>query len=248
MNLYEGIAEYYDLDESEYQDDDMNFYIDYAKKCKGSILELGCGTGRVSLKLASLDYNVTALDLSEEMIHIIERKRSQKKYDLKIVLGNMADFHFDNNFSLILAPGRSFQSLTEKKEIMSALYCIYQHLSQGGMFILDMFQPETFFRYQCKEDKIIFSKKVGNEKITMKYACNTIDTNNKILYTTYTYEIESGTDFQQTKKAYMKLKYYEYEEIEILLKKAGFKIKEKFGWYNKCSLEDGHEIIIVAEK
>lgn len=54
MNLYEGVAKYYDIEESEYQQEDMDFYIEYAQKCKGNILELGCGTGRVSLRLASL--------------------------------------------------------------------------------------------------------------------------------------------------------------------------------------------------
>lgn len=55
-------------------------------------------------------------------------------------------------------------------------------------------------------------------------------------------------NFHQTQKAYMELRYYEYKEIVTLLESVGFKIKEKYGWYDKCSLEKGHEIIIVAEK
>lgn len=248
MNLYEGVAKYYDIEESEYQQEDMDFYIEYAQKCKGNILELGCGTGRVSLKLASLGYDVTALDLSKEMIQIVERKKNEQNCNLEIICGNMSEFHLNKRFSLILTPGRSFQSLSEQKDIISALSYIYQHLIQGGLFILDLFQPETFLKYQCKDDKTIFSKTVGNEKITMKYACNHIDKKNKIVHTTHTYEIEKDNNFHQTQKAYMELRYYEYKEIVTLLESVGFKIKEKYGWYDKCSLEKGHEIIIVAEK
>ena len=60
--------------------------------------------------------------------------------------------------------------------------------------------------------------------------------------------IQKNNNFHQNQKAYMELRYYEYKEIVTLLESVGFKIKEKYGWYDKCSLEKGHEIIIVAEK
>lgn len=85
MNLYEGVAKYYDIEESEYQQEDMDFYIEYAQKCKGNILELGYGTGRVSLRLASLGYDVTALGLSKEMIQIVERKKNEQNCNLEML-------------------------------------------------------------------------------------------------------------------------------------------------------------------
>jgi len=51
-NLYHNTASYYDYDNREIIKDDLDFYVEYANKTKGKILELASGTGRVSLYLA----------------------------------------------------------------------------------------------------------------------------------------------------------------------------------------------------
>jgi len=48
--------------------------MDYLMKTGGNVLELGCGTGRVSLTLASAGFSVTGLDLSDTMLEIFDNK------------------------------------------------------------------------------------------------------------------------------------------------------------------------------
>ena len=73
-NQYINTAKLYDLDQRDNLIADIPFYLEYAKKLNGKILELGCGTGRVSIELAKNGYFVTGLDLSESMLEIYKNK------------------------------------------------------------------------------------------------------------------------------------------------------------------------------
>ncbi|HBR31024.1 MAG TPA: class I SAM-dependent methyltransferase, partial [Clostridiales bacterium] len=66
--MFRNSAWLYDVDNRDILSADIPFYIEFAKKQNGEILELGCGTGRVSLVLAAEGFYVTGLDLSRQML------------------------------------------------------------------------------------------------------------------------------------------------------------------------------------
>src|SRR5271165_14321 len=72
-DFYNTIARYYDA-ENEFMTDDLELYEAFAEKVGDPILDIGCGTGRVTLSLASGGYRVVGLDLSREMLQRGERK------------------------------------------------------------------------------------------------------------------------------------------------------------------------------
>jgi len=92
-NLYRNTAYLYDLDARDIVNDDIPFYIEYAKKQDGVVLELGCGTGRVAIALAGAGHDVTGLDLSQDMLDVF-RGKLIKQPDIadkiNIVYGNIA--------------------------------------------------------------------------------------------------------------------------------------------------------------
>ncbi|BAE85568.1 class I SAM-dependent methyltransferase [Desulfitobacterium hafniense] len=67
VNVYKNSAHLYDLDQRDLVTADIPFYLGYAGKFGGGILELGCGTGRIAIPLAEAGYDITALDLSEDI-------------------------------------------------------------------------------------------------------------------------------------------------------------------------------------
>ena len=96
-NQYINTAKLYDLDQRDNLIADIPFYLKYAKKQNGKILELGCGTGRVSIELAKNGYFVTGLDLSESMLEIYKNKLNNLSKNIiekiNLINGNMAEFN-----------------------------------------------------------------------------------------------------------------------------------------------------------
>ncbi len=76
---------------------------DYFKQHpKGSVLDLGCGQGRDTLFLASIGYDVTAVDISEVGIAQMMNKAKEKGLDIKGVVSSVTDLRLDQKFDIIL--------------------------------------------------------------------------------------------------------------------------------------------------
>lgn len=119
-NLYRVTASLYDLDQRNITKDDISFYLEYASKLHGSILELACGTGRVTIPLANEGYNIWGIDLSREMLGQLkiemENLQEAVKKRIHITQADMTNFELGRAFSLIIIPFRSFQSLISEEQ------------------------------------------------------------------------------------------------------------------------------------
>ena len=72
-SIYDAWADVYDSVYS-YVREDIPFYVDEALTAGGPVLELGCGTGRVTIPIAAAGVDVTGVDLSPAMLDIARRK------------------------------------------------------------------------------------------------------------------------------------------------------------------------------
>lgn len=118
---------------------DVAFYRRQARATGGPILEIACGTGRVSVPLARAGFDVTGLDLSPHMLAIARAKPGADR--VRWVRGNMRRFSLGRRFRLILVPFRSFQRLLTVEAQRECLECIRRHLRPGGTLVLSLFDP-----------------------------------------------------------------------------------------------------------
>ena len=253
-NLYKNTAWLYDLDNRDIVNDDIPFYIDYAKTRQGAVLELGCGTGRVAMALAAEGFDVTGLDLSEDMLDVFRKKLADRPDiadKIATVHGNIINFNFNRKFSMIIVPFRVFQLLTDDNDAARALNCIREHLADDGIFIINVFNPHVPMDEEnwCRPETVQWERRcdtTGNY-VVKKVLQDKIDIVNRVIYPKFIYEIAASDGQVRRVTDEFKMKYYYYDQLREVLEQAGLAIREEFSWYDKSPI-GGREIIFVCER
>jgi len=243
---------------------DIPFYGEYAKQqCgkrgeNGEILELGCGTGRVALALAKEGFRVTGLDLSQQMLDVFNKKlekessnQSELTKRVNIIHGNMADFSIGRKFTLITAPFRAFQAVTAQEDIENTLSCVREHLTDNGIFILNVFNPyaDPLDESWCRQEEFI--DEITDEQTGIRvarYECRErIDPVNQIIYPYLAYGVTYPDGRFERLVEPLQMKYYYSRQLRVEVEKAGLEIIEEYSWYDKTP-PGGREIILVCAR
>lgn len=115
---------------------DVEDYIELAAHQGGSILELGCGSGRVLLQLAQRGYNVTGLEISKDMIALLrERLHSLPKMvqeRVRVEQKDARNFDLGIKFSLIILPCATLPLIPTFEDRKAVLRNAVSHLEAGG--------------------------------------------------------------------------------------------------------------------
>jgi ubiquinone/menaquinone biosynthesis C-methylase UbiE len=254
-NLYAKSACYYDYDVRDIVKVDLPFYLEYAAKYPGEILELACGTGRVAITLAQNGYRISGIDLSASMLGQFGLKLQREPHEVRERIqfgkGDMTDFELERKFSLIIVPFRVFQCLTNTTQQKNCLQCVRRHLADQGAFIINVFQP-----YKKMDQSWIYPESVqwetvdvatGN-RIIKKHRGVQIDIEKQIIYPEMIYQVVKADGGIVETRELLELKYYYYDQLKELLETEGFEIIEEFGYYDKSSIRQGKEMIFVCRK
>jgi len=225
-------------------ENDVNFYLDYFKKFKGKILEIGAGTGRITIPLLKKGIDVTALDIAPKMLAILKAKAAKEKLPVKVICADMRTFKAGGKFDAVIITYRTFQHMYSVNDQTNALEAIKKHLKPNGILIFDVYTPS--FKYiqkgdwQWREDKDIDSSIKGKIKI---YYRNRYDMVEQIMYQEYRINYPNG----KKNIALLKMRFFFRFEIEHLLGLTGFKVQKLYGDFKKNKFKNGSpEMIWVA--
>jgi 2-polyprenyl-3-methyl-5-hydroxy-6-metoxy-1,4-benzoquinol methylase len=106
------------------------FYRDLACQTGGPVLELACGTGRLTIPLARDGHDVVGLDASSAMLRSAKIKTDG--LDITFVHSDMRDFDLGRRFPLIILSCNSLAHLTSNEDLKAGLACMAKHLAPGG--------------------------------------------------------------------------------------------------------------------
>ena len=251
------LANFYDYIPAYSGRKDVDFYINAAQATPGNILELGCGTGRILLPTATAGKEIVGVDISEYMLNTCRQKIAALDDSIvsriELVHADMTDFQLKRTFGLVTTPFRSFHHLTTVENQLQCLHCINQHLEIGGQVILDLFQLN--FASMTNPQMTIETEDFSGVELPGGY---TLKRTHRIaaFHRAQQYnEIElifylSHPDGKEERLLQsFPFRYFFRYEMEHLLDRCGFQIKDIYGNYDCSPLrDDSAEMIIVAQK
>jgi SAM-dependent methyltransferase len=259
MEEYDRIdAEYYDY-YSTGLEGDVDFYVAEAQKAGSPVLEIGCGTGRITFPVAQRGIVVTGLDLSPSMLEVAQRKLANLEPEIQqrvtIVWGDMRDFALDQRFNLIMIPYRAFLYMYTPEDQRQALTCIHNHLADEGRLIFNIFDPRLDI-IASHFGSLGSAVKMQNEFVhpTSGRRVVVLDTRQydpeKQMIAQYFIFDEMDEDGLVVSRHYvpLNLRYVFRYEMQHMLSLCGFEIEALYGDFNRGSFRYGGEQIWVARK
>src|SRR5919202_1413424 len=115
---------------------EIDWWVRHAVAAGGPVLELACGTGRVTWPIARAGVPIVGLDLSPAMLRTAESKRDRETPDAsrrtRFVRGDMTHFELGEAFALAIIPFRAFQALLTPEAQRSSLPTSQPNLQPGG--------------------------------------------------------------------------------------------------------------------
>lgn len=143
MTWYDNWADVYDSIYS-YVREDIFFYMNEATRSGGPVLELGCGTGRVTIPIWESGTDIVGLDNSATMLDVARRKvkgTDVHGVSVELVQADMRDFSLGRKFPLAIIPFRGFLALMTVEDQLRCLNNLKSHLEPGGRLIFSVFVP-----------------------------------------------------------------------------------------------------------
>lgn len=234
--------------------DELTQNVEYEKRCdyilsffeknnikSGTVLDLACGTGSMSIPLIESGYNIIGIDCSKDMLEIASERLSNKSNNFSLLKTKMQNFKLSKKIDACICCLDSINHLNNKSDVQSTFENVYNSLKYNGLFIFD---ANTVYKHNnvLADNTFVFDEEDyylvwDNEKID--------DRTVRILLDMFLY---NGSSYDRLSEEFCETS-YTVEELSQMLKDSGF---ENIKVYDELSLgkpkENSERIYFVCKK
>jgi SAM-dependent methyltransferase len=204
-----------------------------------SVLDLGCGTGRHDVALAQRGYEVTGVDLSEEMLAVANAQRStlnshpstgfsKQPSNLNFQQGDIRSIRLDRTFDVVVSLFHVISYQTGNDDLRGAFATAREHLSPGGAFIFDCwYGPAVLTDRPAVRVKRLEDEEIAVTRIVepvMHPNDNRVDLHYEVLV-----RDKASGEIEEVKEIH-RMRYLFRPELELLLEEAGLVLVEASEW------------------
>ena len=232
MSTYDQIARLYDP-WSRSVTEDVGFYVEEARRVRPPVVELGVGTGRIAVPIASEGIRVIGVDSSSGMLEVCREHAEAAGVDelVDLRVGDLREPPVEERVELVVCPFRSYLHLHTDEERLRALRAVRRILVPGGRLIFDVFAPapddieETQGRWLEREPEIFEHAEWDTDARTL------------------TLSVRGPTG-----EATMALAWLPAQEWRRLVGEAGLEVEALYGWFDRRPFTGGEDMVWVARR
>jgi SAM-dependent methyltransferase len=211
--------------------EDVPFYLEEARRSGGPVVELGVGTGRIAVPIASDGIRVIGVDASRGMLEVCAERAALSGVgaNLDLRVGDLREPPVHERVPLVICPFRSLLHMQNDEDRMKALRAARELLLPGGRFVFDVFTPSrddieaTHARWLEREPGIFERADWDEDARTLTLSVR-------------------GDDAEST----MQLSWLGPAEWDALLADAGFEVEACYGWFDRRPCTCGEDTIWVT--
>jgi ubiquinone/menaquinone biosynthesis C-methylase UbiE len=135
-----------DIDYAAWADYIERQFVLHAQKKPESVLDLACGTGTMTVELARRGYDMTGIDLSEDMLAVARQKCDAERFahPVLLVCQNMSELELYGTVDAAVCCLDSLNYLTAADDLMRTFLHVHNYLNPDGLFLFDMNAPKKF--------------------------------------------------------------------------------------------------------
>ena len=210
---------------------DLQFYKKWLPADKDArILELCCGTGRLTIPIAQEGYTICGVDYTPSMLEQARAKAAKAGLEINFIEADIRTLDLQEQFDFIFIPFNSIHHLYGNKDLFRALEGVKKHLKDGGLFLFDCFNPNIQYIVENEKGQTVIAEYKTDDgrkvliKQTMRYESAT-----QINRIEWHYFING--EFHSTQNLDMRL--FFPQELDAYLEQVGFNVIHKFGGFGE---------------
>ena len=218
---------------------DLEFYKKWLPQNKDAkILELCCGTGRLTIPIAKDGYNIKGVDYTLSMLERAKEKAFQAGLKIDFIEADIRGLNLEEKFDLIFIPFNSIHHLYKNEDLFDTLKVVRNHLKEKGLFLLDCFNPNIQYIVENERKQQVIAEYTTNDgrKVLIKQSMH-YESASQINRIKWHYFIDDKFQFNPE---------YGHEivlspRVKFISQTIGFNIIHKFGDFTGGDFDDSSE-------
>jgi SAM-dependent methyltransferase len=242
---YDPLSDLYDLEYT--HDYDLPFWLSLAEREAGPVVEWGAGTGRIAAPLAATGHDVTAVEISAEMV----QRGEEKNESVGWIEGDMRSVDPGQRYGLAVCAFNSFLCLKSVDDALAFLRNAHDHLVPGGLLGIEVsaFSPDELVDPPgSPAPRHDFTRMLPDGWLD-RFSVSHYDAGSQLMHMRLFYEQYGASGTLESRRAHdLTIRIVGLSELDLMLRLIGFEVEAVYGGFEGEPFNSTSDHLIVLAR